>query len=224
MKEMQNIDELFVTVRLALSEFGKELPNSIVPGPEKSKLPFQAACFLSAALWRVEELARTAFGHFEAKQHAAALTLTRASFETSAALWYLFTLIDDTLVPGASLEKNGKKVVQLLIGSKDGAGETRIIHMMDIIRRISKDFERAEECYAGLCEYAHPNYRGTAQQFVTHVVSADCVEFGPRARDGDANQGLTALMASLKMATAASRCFDKRFVEFVQLCEKSIEP
>lgn len=223
MEEKPAIDSLHADATAALSELAKELPNSIVPGPEKSKLPYQAACFLAAAMWRVEELARTACWQFEAKQHVAALTLTRASFETSAQLWYLFIQIEKALTPGASFEDTSVKIVRLVSGSKDCSGNANAIHIIDICKQVSKDFERADELYAGLCEYAHPNFRGTAWQFVTHNVSADCAQLGPRTHDGDAKQGLTALIASLKIATAASRRFDKRFAEFVRLCETSLE-
>ena len=59
-----------------------------------SKLPFKVLVYREALIWRMAELARAAFEEFERDRLAAAIALTRAAVETSAALWYLCGKVD----------------------------------------------------------------------------------------------------------------------------------
>jgi hypothetical protein len=54
-----------------------------------SKLPFKVLGYREALAWRMAELGRAAIEEFEKDKLAAAIVLTRAAVETSAALWYL---------------------------------------------------------------------------------------------------------------------------------------
>src|SRR5260370_28192531 len=56
---------------------------------QMSKLPFKVLVYREALAWRMAELGRAAFEEFEKDRLAAAIVLTRAAVETSAALWYL---------------------------------------------------------------------------------------------------------------------------------------
>lgn len=59
-----------------------------------SKLPFKVLVYREALSWRMAELGRAALEEFEKDRLAAAIVLTRAAVETSAALWYLCAKVD----------------------------------------------------------------------------------------------------------------------------------
>src|ERR1700730_15259486 len=83
-------DEMLAEIRGRLTILENSLPKQIDPiGISRTKLPFKLLNYREALIWRVAELARAALQSFEAQQVAAAIVLTRASVETTAALWYL---------------------------------------------------------------------------------------------------------------------------------------
>lgn len=82
-----------------------------------SKLPFMALKYRESLLWRVVQLARCALENFENNKLAAAILLTRATVETSAALWYLRTKIEN-VIESKTLGSIHNDLIRLSVGSK----------------------------------------------------------------------------------------------------------
>ncbi len=81
------MDEIRRNVELLESSLPKRVDGWALS--QMSKLPFKVLVYREALAWRMAELGRAAFEEFEKDRLAAAIVLTRAAVETSAALWYL---------------------------------------------------------------------------------------------------------------------------------------
>ena len=84
------LEDMTKEVQQRLNLLSESLPLQIDPiGLSRTKLPFKVLNYREALIWRMVELSYVAFQAFQARQFAAAITLTRAAVETVAALWYL---------------------------------------------------------------------------------------------------------------------------------------
>ena len=86
------VDEIRGRLQLLESNLPKRVDGWALS--QLSKLPFKILVYREALSWRMAELSRAAFEEFQTDRLAAAIVLTRAAVETSAALWYLYDKVD----------------------------------------------------------------------------------------------------------------------------------
>jgi hypothetical protein len=82
-----------------LESFESNLPkhlDAFALSPD-SKLPAKVLRYRESLIWRCAEVGRAAFHEFEGNKLIAGIVLTRAVVETSAALWYLRSKVDDAI-------------------------------------------------------------------------------------------------------------------------------
>ena len=86
----RSIPDLLNEIREKLDVIEAHLPIRVdaMVSPE-SKLPFKALVYRGASMWRMAELSRGTYNHFNEGRLANAILLTRAALETSGGLWYL---------------------------------------------------------------------------------------------------------------------------------------
>jgi len=83
----ESVEDLMAEIRGRVEALEGSLPRRVDPMAVSptAKLPFKALSYREALIWRMVELSRTAFTSFETDKLAAAILLTRAAVETSAA-------------------------------------------------------------------------------------------------------------------------------------------
>lgn len=111
-------EHLIEEIRPRLEAIEGSLPTRIDPiGLSRSKVPFKALAYRETLIWRMSELARAAFDNFEGDRLAAAILLTRAAIETTAALWFLLTKLSKAVNAG-NIENVDHHLMRLVMGNK----------------------------------------------------------------------------------------------------------
>jgi hypothetical protein len=186
-----------------------------------SKLPFKALRYRESLLWRIVQLGRSAFEDFERNKLASAILLTRASTETSAALWYLAVKLK-AAVEAKELGSIDDFLVKLLMGSRTDATLPQAISVLTFIAYVEKNLEGFTEQYNRLSEFAHPNWAGTTLLFSKLDESKTIADFGENIRAGDSAKttGAVNLSVSLAMFETSYNLITDLMPAFVWLCER----
>lgn len=189
-----------------------------------SKLPFIAINYRESLLWRVVQLGRCAFENFENNKLAAAILLTRATVETSAALWYLRTKLEN-VIESKTLGSVHNDLVRLSMGSKtDTDILPTAINVLNFVDLVGKDIDGFRDQYDRLSEFAHPNWAGTTLLFSKRDESQTVANFGENMRGGDSARttGVVNLAVSLQMFETSYNSITDLMPEFVSLCEQQM--
>jgi hypothetical protein len=188
-----------------------------------SKLPFKALSYRESALWRCEELARSAHASFASGDVVAGIVLTRAFTETVAGIWYLLELVSRQLDNGIESDLDDK-LMRLLLGHKGEDGFPEAVNVLTLVGRMDKQVPGVLRTYNSMSEYAHPNWSGTA--FAYSAIDRDkmVVDLGrssPRRRAHDV-VGLSCLTASLALLEFAYNKLAEVFPSFIAACETDL--
>jgi hypothetical protein len=124
-----------------------------------SKLPSKILSYREALIWRMAELSSCALENFENERLASAITLTRAAVETSAALWYLRTKLEDA-VHARAVGDIDDYLMRLIMGSKTNSDLPQAINVLTFVDHVNKQIDGFRHQYDNLSEFAHPNWAG----------------------------------------------------------------
>ena len=194
-----------------------------------SKVPYKVLFYREALIWRMAELGRRALEDFERENLASAMVVTRASVETSAALWYLCAKVSEA-VESDSLE-NIDYLMRMVVGVAtdppplpNGAVFPRPIRIKAFLKAVEKDIPGFSRQYGMLSEYAHPNWAGTVLLYAKHDSEKRLTDFGRNIRKGEATSGIgvTNLGVALAMFQSSYNRVDELMPAFTALCEKSL--
>ena len=186
--------------------------------------PYKAACAAAALLWRAEELGRCARELLDRRDVGAALILTRALIESSAALWYLMRLVEQN---AERLDTDcDDKVTRLLIGTKSDDGMPQALNVLTMLGHAEKDVPQVRTSYAGLCEFAHPNWAGTGYVYSWIDEEAATTYFGTlhRAHGTAKERCVAALLPALAMAQIGYGRIRAVLPAFMHACESAASP
>jgi hypothetical protein len=195
-----------------------------------SKLPYKALIYREALIWRMVELGRAAFESFERDRLVAALVLTRAVVETSAALWYLCAKIA-AAVGSKTIGDIDDDLMKLVAGTatKTDASTTdvtipRPVKVGAFLSAVEKDIEGFSHQYGILCEYAHPNWAGTVLLYSKHNSENRLTDFGQNIRKGDNTKriGVCNLTVALGMFETSYNRIGDLIPAFTKLCDNSL--
>ena len=189
-----------------------------------SKLPYKALIYREALAWRMAELSRGAFENFERERLALAILETRAAVETSAALWYLHAKLDTTLKAGAMGDIDDF-LMRLSLGSRtDTDIMPQAINVLKFVDRVEKDVKGFRQQYDRLCEFAHPNWAGTALLYSKHDQAKLWTDFGANIRgvEGPKQIGVTNLSVALMLFESSDNRIADIMPAFIELCEGSV--
>jgi hypothetical protein len=194
-----------------------------------SKLPFKVLVYREALSWRTAELARAAFEEFERDRLAAAIVLTRAAVETSAALWYLCAKVNAS-VESADVGDIDDYLMKMSVGiatdppTDASAGEPitpRPIKIGKFLDSVDKDINGFNRQYGYLSEYVHPNWLGTVYLYVKYDKENGAADFGQNIREPDGTK-----LTSVDNLSVALLMFERSYTRiadlipaFTKLCE-----
>jgi hypothetical protein len=185
-----------------------------------AKIPFTALCCREGLIWRAEELGRSACDSFEKEDAVAGVLLTRAFFETAAALWHLKETIERQLDKGIEADLEAQ-IQRVILGHRSEASLPEAFNVLTFIDRLARAFPLARKKYDEMSEYAHPNWMGTAFPFSVIDKDAFVVTFGRGLRGGDhhAQLGLSCLIGGLHVAEVAYNGIADLMPRFIKACE-----
>ena len=187
-----------------------------------SKLPFIALNYRESLLWRAAQLGRCAFENFENNKLAAAILLTRATLETSAALWYLRTKLEN-VIKSKTLGSIHNDLIRLSMGSKtDTDILPAAVNVLNFVDLVGKDIDGFRHQYDRLSEFAHPNWAGTTLLFSKRDESQTVANFGDDMRCGDSAKatGAVNLAVSLQVFEVSYNEITDLMPAFIELCEQ----
>lgn len=156
-----------------------------------------------------------------------AIVLTRASVETSAALWHLCGKIEKA-VQINTVDGIGDYLTKLRLGQGKGIAESDIpkaVHVNDFIRSVNKDCDGFLHQYDVLSEYTHPNWSGTTMLYSKPDHENRVAEFGRNLRGGDSAKGIgvTNLSVALMFFERSYKRVAGLIPAFTKLCESQLK-
>jgi len=198
-----------------------------------SKLPYKALLYREALIWRMAELGREALESFEKNKLVSAIVLTRATVETSAALWYLCAKVD-AVVKSSVVGDIDDYLMRLMMGSATGATSNdpnatdpvlpRPIKVGAFLKEVDKDIDGFSHQYGILSEYAHPNWAGTALLYSKHNPEDRSTIFGQNIRGARSkNIGVLNLSVALMMFERSYARIGDLMPTFIALCESGLK-
>lgn len=223
----KSVEILLSEIRERLKLLECSLPKRVDPMAvsQISKVPFKALLYRGALIWRMAELGRVAFESFENNKLASAILLTRATVETSAALWYLCAKLDATLQSGAVGEIDDY-LMKLIMGSKTNLDiMPEAINVLTFVDRVDKDIPGFRHQYDMLSEFAHPNWAGTALLYSKPDPPNLWTDFGANIRAGDSTKqvGVSNLSVALMIFERSYNGVADLMPAFIALCENEFK-
>ena len=226
-----SIPSLLDEIRESLRLLESDLPT-FVDGwalSQSSKLPYKVLVYRNSLTWRMAELSRTAFEAFVNDRLASAIVLTRAAFETTAALWYLGAKLSDTIDAG-KIGDIDDYLMKMIVGVATDppidptTGESlvpRPIKIGKFLDSVEKDIEGFKRQYGYLSEYAHPNWAGTVYLYSRNNKGKATTDFGAniRATENTKLIGVTNLSGALSIFERSCRHTADLIPAFTKLCE-----
>lgn len=200
---------------------------------QMSKLPFKVLGYREALAWRMAELGRAAFEEFEKDRLAAAIVLTRAAVETSAALWYLCGKVEAS-VESAEVGDIDDYLMKMNMGiatdppTDPETGEVvtpRPIKIGKFLDSVEKDIAGFNRQYGYLSEYAHPNWAGTVYLYSKLDKENGAADFGQNIRktDGTKVTGVGNLSVALLLFERSYNRVSDLVPAFTKLCEERLK-
>jgi hypothetical protein len=125
-----------------------------------SLMPFKVLVRREALAWRFVDLCRGAVMAYREEYLASAATLTRAAFETTAALWHLHAKVESVVETG-TIGDMETYLKRLLLGNRTVANTREAINVITFVEKMDKKYKGTLRQYNELSEFAHPNWAGT---------------------------------------------------------------
>ncbi len=225
------MDEIRKNLELLESSLPKRVDGWALS--EMSKLPFKVLGYREALAWRMAELGRAAFEEFEKDRLAAAIVLTRAAVETSAALWYLCGKVEAS-VESAEVGDIDNYLMKMNMGIRTDppidptTGEAvtpRPVSVGNFLERVEKDIAGFKRQYGYLSEYAHPNWAGTVYLYSEFDKERATADFGQNIREPDGTKviGVGNLSVALLMFERSYNRVADLIPDFTKLCEERLK-
>ena len=185
-----------------------------------AKTPFKAAHYRESLIWRMTELSEEALLCLERRRVVAGILLTRASLETTAALFFLASKIESA-VSSKAVADIDDEMMKLVMGSRSIPELPEPFNVLKFVDSAEKKVQGFRRGYERLCEFAHPNWAGTTYFYSKPDESDRARDFGSCVREDD-----SALLLSLKYLEASLLMFQEGYTRvanilpsLVSLCE-----
>jgi len=224
------MDEIRKNLELLESSLPKRVDGWALS--QMSKLPFKVLGYREALAWRMAELSRAAFEEFEKDRLAAAIVLTRAAVETSAALWFLCGKVGAS-VESAEVGDIDDYLMKMNMGmatdppTDSETGEAimpRPIKIGKFLDSVEKDLAGFNRQYGYLSEYTHPNWAGTVYLYSKIDKENAVADFGQNIRKpgGAKVTGVGNLNVALLLFERSYNRVSNLIPDFTTLCEEKL--
>lgn len=221
--------DLLVQLKTLVDILNNSLPTEIPFSLSYAIDPVRAAVFREACLYRVAELAESAYEDFLKDRLVAALILARAYMETEA-LFFTFAEKLENALETRDINDIQAFLTDSMLGVKDeqlkqlkNPQDPSFIpnpkNILTYIRKISKQIPHYNLHYASLSEFSHPNAAGTVDAYVL-------LDYENRVARLERNRRKLCPELALPQLVGSLECFldlydnsAKLLQQFVPLCE-----
>lgn len=209
-----------VEVKSFSEQINKRLPDEIIAASlsHNSKLPFKAFSLRALLIHRVAELSQTAITLFESSQLVSATIMTRAVYESTAVLYWLYEKIRNVSVTG-ELGNTDEFLMKSLFGGRDDKAPVLGYNVLTAIDHINKEFASYKESYDILSNYAHPNWPGLMGAYSKLDKKKMTLHLGKQAGNVPISVALPLLAASLKLFIHYYDDMEKYLLQFNKICD-----
>lgn len=169
-EEMSNLteEELLKQVKRLRKYLHDNLPRSLSPEDVStiSKSALKAHIVRAVLLHRADELTKTALDLYQQHKLVSGLVVVRSAFETAALLYFVCKKLRDA-VQTKNVDNIDETLMKVLFGQRRNGTEVRAVSILTAIDHLDKETRiDGKGCvrylYDELCEFAHPNWSGTA--------------------------------------------------------------
>jgi hypothetical protein len=180
-------------------------PTRIDPAAisRRAKIPYKVADLVGGLTYRVVELSKAALGAFSVCHLAVAIVLSRAALETAAALWYVARKVEAT-IEADRIGDFDDVLMRMLLGFKARAEDWKMpsaINVLNFLDTIDQEVPGFRGHYEDLCEFAHPNWSGTAYLYSKPDTKNVWTDYGSDVRDLDVPYLLGSLALEITVVT-----------------------
>jgi hypothetical protein len=153
--------EQFALAKQMASNIQDSLPKQLYAGSFtlNSKLPYKATSFRELLIHRISDIADVAIDLYETNHLIPAFIVTRALFETTAMMYWLYQKSREFL-ENANEDAYDEFLMKGMLGSKDGTTRLESYNVLTAVDRLDKNFKGLRQMYDTLCEFTHPNWSG----------------------------------------------------------------
>lgn len=225
-----NNEDLIKELKNIVDTLNNSLPKEAPFDFSFSIDPIRALVLREACLYRVAEIAESAYEDFVKDRLVAAFILSRAFMETETLFW---TLIDqlETAIKARKIDDIRKFLTDCLIGvkseqlkqfknPKDPNLITTPTNILTLIEKMGKKIRYYPLHYASLSEFSHPNAAGTVDAYVLLDHAARMARFGKNRSKLIHELALPQLVGSLQGFLSGYDYSAKLLKAFVPLCEE----
>jgi len=184
-----------------------------------SKLPFKAFSLREVLIHRIAELSEVAVELFELKKIVPAIIMTRAVFETTSVLYWLYKNLKQVCAT-KELGNIDEFFMKSLFGSKN---EERLIESYNILTAIDhtdKDFQGYRNAYNSLSEFAHPNWSGLFGAYSKLNREKIILELGKEVGNIPLSVALPLLLGALTLFIDCYNEMETYLLQFNEICDK----
>lgn len=195
--------------------------------------PWRAVVFREACLYRVAELAESAYEAFTQDRLTVAFILARAFMETEALFWMFYEKLE-TALKTHTIEDVRLFLTNAMIGVKDDqlkqfknpndpAFITPPTNILTFIQKMNKSIKNYGLHYASLSEFSHPNAAGTVDSYVYLDHDNQVARFGKNRRKLNSALALPQLVGSLDCFLEIYNRSSELLEQFTLMCENLVK-
>jgi len=163
-----------------------------------SKLPFKAFSLREALIYRIAELSEVAVELFESEKLVSAIIMTRAVYETTSVLYWLYKSLEKVCTK-KELGNIDEFFMKSLFGSKNGEMPLESYNILTAIDHTDKVFKGYKNAYNSLSEFAHPNWPGLLGAYSNLNRKKICLELGKDVGNIPISSSLSLLVGALTL-------------------------
>ena len=184
-----------------------------------SKLPFKAVSLREVLIHRIAELSEVAIELFELKKIVPAIIMTRAVFETTAVLYWLYKSIKQVCAT-KELGNIDEFFMKSLFGSKDEERLPESYNILTAINHTDKDSQGYRNAYNSLSEFAHPNWSGLSGAYSKLNREKRILELGKELGNIPLSVALPLLLGALTLFIDCYNEMETYLLQFNEICDK----
>lgn len=184
-----------------------------------SKLPFKAVSLREVLIHRIAELSEVAVELFELKKIVPAIIMTRAVFETTAVLYWLYKSIKQVCAT-KELGNIDEFFMKSLFGSKDEERLPESYNILTAINHTDKDSQGYRNAYNSLSEFAHPNWSGLSGAYSKLNREKIILELGKELGNIPLSVALPLLLGALTLFIDYYNEMETYLLQFNEICDK----
>ena len=184
-----------------------------------SKLPFKAFSLRGVLIHRITELSEVAIELFELKKIVPAIIMTRAVFETTAVLYWLYKSIKQVCAT-KEIGNIDEFFMKSLFGSKNEERLPESYNILTAINHTDKDFQGYRNAYNSLSEFAHPNWSGLFGAYSKLNQEKIILELGKEVGNIPLSVALPLLLGALTLFIDCYNEMETYLLQFNEICDE----